>query len=396
MTAVSRPGPPPGSGRRARLDSLTGLRFVAALAVFADHAGLETVFRSREADFLLTGLTASLAEAAVGFFFMLSGFVLTWSASPGDTARSFWRRRAAKILPNHVITWTAGLALLVVSGTAFRAGDMIPSLFLVHSWIPSIPVIEGTNGPNWSLACEALFYLSFPVVAPLVARIPEARLWRWAAGLGAGIMIVPFLSLALPYHPTLFGLPLPFWRFWFTVFLPPVRMLDFVLGIVLARIVAAGRWRDVRPRWVAAALVPAWLVSLALPVPFDFLLPFVFPLVLLLGTGAAADTGGRASVLSSRPAVWLGEISYAFYLVHYLVLHFLHVALGGGTWPWPAAVAFIAAALALTIAISAGLYTFVERPVMRRWGRRGVPAGVAAARRAPEVAPGGPPGTAYE
>jgi peptidoglycan/LPS O-acetylase OafA/YrhL len=393
VTEATQPGPPPAAGRRARLDSLTGLRFIAALTVFFDHAGLETVFRSHEADFLLTGLTASLAEAAVGFFFMLSGFVLTWSAGPGDTPRSFWRRRAAKILPNHVITWTAGLALLVVSGSAFRVADTIPSLFLVHSWIPSVPVIEGTDGPNWSLACEALFYLSFPVLAPLIGRIPAGRLWRWAAGLGAGIMAVPFISLLLPYHPTLFGLPLPFYRFWFTIFLPPVRMLDFALGIVLARIVMSGRWRPVRARWVAAALLVAWPVSLAVPVPFDFLLPFVFPLVLLLGTGAMADIGGSRTLLSSRPMVWLGEISYAFYLVHYLVLHFLHLALGGGTWAWPEAVAFIAAALALSIAISAALYTLVERPVMRRWGRRS-PARMAAARRAPDLAPGGPPGTA--
>jgi peptidoglycan/LPS O-acetylase OafA/YrhL len=382
VTSTVQPGSPPASGRRARLDSLTGLRFIAALTVFFDHAGLETVFRSHEADFLLTGLTASLAEAAVGFFFMLSGFVLTWSATPGDTPRSFWRRRAAKILPNHVLTWTAGLVLLAASGTAFRVADTIPSLFLVHSWIPSVPVIEGTDGPNWSLACEALFYLSFPVLAPLIGRIPEARLWRWAAALGAAIMVVPFISLLLPYHPTLFGLPLPFYRFWFTIFLPPVRVLDFALGIVLARIVLAGRWRPVRARWVAAALLVAWPVSLAVPVPFDFLLPFVFPLVLLLGTGAMADLGGRASVLSSRPMVWLGEISYAFYLVHYLVLHFLHLALGGGTWSWPGAVAFIAASLALSIAISAALYTLVERPVMRRWGRR------APARTAPAEVPG--------
>jgi peptidoglycan/LPS O-acetylase OafA/YrhL len=397
VTGTAPPGPPP-SGRRARLDSLTGLRFIAALTVFFDHAGLETVFRSHEADFLLTGLTASLAEAAVGFFFMLSGFVLTWSAAPGDTPRSFWRRRAAKILPNHVLTWTAGLVLLVVSGTAFRVADMIPSLFLVHSWIPSVPVIEGTDGPNWSLACEAVFYLSFPVLAPLVGRIPEGRLWRWAAGLGTAIMAVPFASLLLPYHPTLFGLPLPFYRFWFTIFLPPVRMLDFVLGIVLARIVLSGRWRPVRVRWIAVALLVAWPVSLALPVPFDFLLPFVFPLVLLLGTGAMADIGGRATLLSRRPMVWLGEVSYAFYLVHYLVLHFLHVALGGGTWGWPAALGFIAGALALSIAISAALYTLVERPVMRRWGRRALartaPDQTAAARRAPDLAPGRPRGTA--
>jgi peptidoglycan/LPS O-acetylase OafA/YrhL len=386
---------PDAQPARARLDSLTGLRFVAALAVFADHAGLETVFRSHTVNFLLVGLTASLAEAAVGFFFMLSGFVLTWSARPGDVSTAFWRRRAAKILPNHVITWTAGLLLLVASGTRFRLPDMIPSLFLVHSWIPSIPVIEGTDGPNWSLACEALFYLSFPLAARLVGRIPAERLWRWAGGVAAGIMVVPFIALLLPYQPTLFGLPLPFWRFWFTIFLPPVRLLDFVLGILLARIVISGRWRPVRLRWVTGALAAGWLVSLALPVPFDFMLPFAGPLVLLLGTGASADITGRGSVFGRRWFVWLGEISFAFYLVHWPVLHFLHLALGGGAWSAPAAVAFVIAALALTLLLSALLYTFVERPVMRRFGRsRRAPGRPADPRAEPQPDPQGSRGHA--
>jgi peptidoglycan/LPS O-acetylase OafA/YrhL len=358
----------PGAPKRARLHSLTGLRFIAALAVFTDHAGLETVFRSHTVNFLFVGLTASLAEAAVGFFFMLSGFVLTWSARTTDTSTSFWRRRAAKILPNHVVTWTAGLLLLIASSTRFSPAVMLPSLFLVHGWIPSVAVIQGTDGPNWSLACEALFYLSFPLAVRIVNRIPADQLWRWVGGVGAGIIVVPFVSLLLPYHPTLFGLPLPFWRFWFTIFLPPVRMLDFVLGILLARIVISGRWRPVRLRWVIMAFVAAWLVSLALPVPFDFLAPFVFPLVLVLGTGAMADIAGQRTVFSRRWFVWLGEVSYAFYLVHWLVLHYLHVALGGGKWSGPEGVMFLTAALALALLLSALLYEFVERPVVR-WER---------------------------
>src|SRR5919205_2887395 len=104
--------PPPSS----RLPTLTGLRFVAAAVVFANHAGLESVFASDIANFLLTGVTASAAEGAVAFFFMLSGFVLTWSDRPGDRPARFWRRRAVKVLPNHVVTWTAGLALMLLAG----------------------------------------------------------------------------------------------------------------------------------------------------------------------------------------------------------------------------------------------------------------------------------------
>jgi peptidoglycan/LPS O-acetylase OafA/YrhL len=350
--------------RADRLPALTGLRWVAALAVFANHSGLEGVFRSDTVNFVLAGSTASLAEAAVAFFFMLSGFVLTWSARAGDTHGAFWRRRAAKILPNHVVTWTAGLLLMFAAGEAVRPGHVLPSLGLVQAWFPVIPVLQGTNGPSWSLSCEALFYLSFPFLLPLIARIRPERLWRWAGGLCLGIIAVPFLALVLPYEPTLFGLPAPFWRVWFTVFLPPVRLLDFVLGIVIARIVLTGRRPRIRPLAAVLAGTLAWAVSLVLPVPFGLIAPFVVPLMLLLGSCC-----GLRRALGGPTLVRLGELSFAFYLVHWLVLHYAHLALGGGQWSAAVAIGFLLAAFAVSLALSWLLHRVVERPAMRRLSR---------------------------
>jgi peptidoglycan/LPS O-acetylase OafA/YrhL len=365
IVSLPRALPPAGVRSRAdRLPALTGLRFVAALAVFVHHAGLESVFRSGTVNFVLAGATAGLAQAAVAFFFMLSGFVLTWSARADDTRGRFWRRRAAKILPNHVVTWTAGLLLMLAASEPIRLGHVLPSLGVVHAWIPSIPVLQGTNGPSWSLACEALFYLSFPFLAPLVARIRPERLWWWCGGLGLGIIAVPFVALVLPPEPTLFGLPAPFWRVWFTIFLPPVRLLDFVLGIVIARIVLAGRWPSIRPLAAVLAVVPAWAVSLALPVPFGLIAPFVVPLVLLLGSCC-----GLRTALAGPAMVRLGELSFAFYLVHWLVLHYAHVALGGGQWSPPVALGFLLGAFAVTLGLSWLLHQVVERPAMRHLSR---------------------------
>ena len=359
--AAPQAGRPSETGR---LPALTGLRFVAALAVFANHAGLESVFRSGTVNFVLAGATASLAEAAVAFFFMLSGFVLTWSARPDDTAGHFWRRRAAKILPNHVVTWTAGLLLMLAASEPVALGHVLPSLGLVHAWIPVIPVIQGTDGPSWSLSCEAVFYLSFPFLAPLLARIRPERLWRWCGGLGLSIIAVPFVALVLPPEPTLFGLPAPFWRVWFTVFLPPVRLLDFALGIVIARIVLAGRWPQIRPAVAVFAGILGWGVSLALPVPFGLIAPFVVPLILLLGSCCDLRTA-----LGGPTMVRLGELSFAFYLVHWLVLHYAHVALGGGRWSAPVALGFLLSAFAVSLGLSWLLHHLVERPAMGRLSR---------------------------
>lgn len=86
-----------GGKRSSRSPSLTGLRFVAASLVFAYPAALPVPsMRLFADDAVAYGFYDRASQAGglgVGFFFVLSGFILTWSARPGDTPRTFWRRR---------------------------------------------------------------------------------------------------------------------------------------------------------------------------------------------------------------------------------------------------------------------------------------------------------------
>lgn len=72
---------PPGT----RMPSLTGLRFVAAFGVYLCHAA----FLGSQAHDWPSGPFELLGAVAVSLFFVLSGFVLTRSAHPADTARAF-------------------------------------------------------------------------------------------------------------------------------------------------------------------------------------------------------------------------------------------------------------------------------------------------------------------
>jgi peptidoglycan/LPS O-acetylase OafA/YrhL len=68
--------------------------------------------------------------------------------------------------------------------------------------------------------------------------------------------------------------------------------------------------------------------------------------------------------------VWLGGISYAFYLVHYLVLDYGHIPIGATrTWPVPAALGILAVMLAVATTAAWLLTRLVEEPAMRRWAR---------------------------
>src|SRR5690349_2309269 len=159
----SKPAPSPA------LPSLTGLRWVAALLVFGLHVNNFRYFDGT------TGRVVTWAFGAgatgVSFFFVLSGFVLTWSARPGDRAPAFWRRRAARILPVHLVTAAIALVMALTlehqSMPSLRQG--LANVLLVHSWWR--PWWQTLDPVSWSLACEAFFYALFPLLALGLRRV---------------------------------------------------------------------------------------------------------------------------------------------------------------------------------------------------------------------------------
>src|ERR687885_787805 len=101
--------------RVTSLKLLASLRPAAALLVFGFHLHVMGLFDDGTTGTVLDWL---FSRCAGGFscFFLLSGLVLTWSIRPTDTTVRFWRRRIARIYPNHLATWLLVLAMLMVSG----------------------------------------------------------------------------------------------------------------------------------------------------------------------------------------------------------------------------------------------------------------------------------------
>jgi peptidoglycan/LPS O-acetylase OafA/YrhL len=370
-----------------RLPSLTGLRALAALMVFAFHVYAAGIFASVTVNRLMAH---SLSEGVIGvdFFFVLSGFLLTWTAREDDSAPRFWRRRAAKILPNHLVTWVIALVFLSLTGLSLTGGfsavgaDSLPSLFLVQDWFPRAGIYFSMNIPSWSLGCEAFFYLAFPLALRLVRRIPAGLLWATAAALVVVVWCVPLVAGAA-FHggPQVPGLPVTQDRMWFVYCLPPVRMLEFLLGIVLARIVAAGRQPRIGLRAATALTLAGYVGSSYLPYLFGLVAGAVIPLSLLIMAAATADLEGAPSPWRGRTVSWLGNVSFAFYLVHQLAIRWVH-ELFGAARSWPTAEALGVTGLVLATALLAAtlLYYGVEMPLVRRLSR---------SRRSPAAEPSG-------
>ncbi|WP_432497010.1 acyltransferase family protein [Kineococcus gypseus] len=344
--------------RPRELPTLTSLRAAAALFVVAYHLSRWGVLPWPADGVGVTGVT---------FFFVLSGFLLTWGYRGGLDARRFYARRLARVWPAHAVVWCAAL-LVPITAHPLTAGSAVTNLLLVQSWAPSLGYVFGANGVAWSLSCEVAFYAVFPFAV--------ARMARWGTRTAVRVAAAAFLAeTAVAVAVTVPGTPV--WLALAGFSNPLLRLPEFLLGIAAALAVRSG-WR---PSW--RALLAALALCLGgLAVLHDRPAPNVWtaPLyVVLIALAAARDCSPRRSPLAARPLVYAGKVSFALYLVHELVIINLRPLLGTG----PLAAAGMVAASAAGAVL---LHHAVELPAQALLVRR-LPAargGAPRPRRAPE------------
>ncbi|MEU2349019.1 acyltransferase [Modestobacter sp. NPDC049651] len=349
------------------LRSLTGLRFVAALLVVLCHcsqyvSGLEPA----------QGVVA-LGYVGVTFFFVLSGFVLAWTARDGDTAGRFYWRRFSRVWPLTAVSTVLAAGVLVLEGTRQSLPRFGVSLALLQSWFPAEDWHDAYNGVTWSLSDEAFFYALFPVAFLVLRRLPLRRSAIVLVGLAvAGTALVVGLA---PVLAPLAGIPADGFRDFLLYVFPPFRLLEFLLGVVLALAVKRG-WRPAltfrQATWLTAGTYAA-LCVLALAVGHGHVLAFplgiadlgmLVPLALLIASAAARDLDGlRPTPMARRSMVRLGQWSFALYLLHELVLRVTGQLMDDGTLA--TSLLRLVVSLAVSIALAALAYELFERPVER-------------------------------
>lgn len=301
---------------------------------------------------------------AVDLFFILSGFVM--ALNYGDrVGGGGWRgygdflfRRFARIYPLHLLI-LLGFAMYALAAVRFGGatletqdwGYFGASVLLVQNW--GFYGATDWNVPAWSISTEAFAYLLFPaLLALLMPR--RRRLWLLAGA-------VALLGLSVQPLFWLLGYPFPNAVAQTGLFR---CVMQFASGMALY-----GLWLRVpRRRWVApAAIATAALLAL------DFILwnaptaPLTWA-ALIFGLALLPHAG----ILEAPGFVWLGRISYATYLSHYLLLTlFKYFFVNAGETVSPASLALY---LVAVFAVSAVLYHGLERPaqawLLGWWKRR--------------------------
>ena len=234
------------------------------------------------------------------------------------------------------------------SAPAMRAEALAAQLLAVQAWIPREEIYLGINSPAWSISVEAFFYALFPLLI--------GSLWRsFATAAARSVFVMAALTwacaaavFAIPHHADV----------WTTYIFPPVRLVDFVVGMLLGIAFLRGYRLPGSPTaWELAAVGAVASAILAIPhVPAGLQYSLLaLPCWAALIAIVALRRGAISRLLSHRAFVRLGEISYAFYLVHLSVLIVAEHVL---------APAFVSAvALAVSLAAAWLLHAGVERPL---------------------------------
>lgn len=321
-----------------RIASLTGIRAVAALLVVGTHAAYTTGKYTHG----YWGLVGSRMEIGVPIFFVLSGFLLfrPWVQAAATCGSSpsvgrYARHRVRRIMPAYVVTVLFAFVLY-----HYREAGPNPG----HSWMGLVRNLtltqiytDGYLGSYlhqgltqmWSLAVEAAFYVSLPLLAYLLFMLISRRRWRPKLVLGVLIalaMISPgwlILVHADHWFPDGARLWLPTYLAWFlggmmlTVLQAMgVRCYAFAaipLAIICYFIVST-------PIAGAPTTSPASLNEALVKTMFYAVIATLAVAPLALG-----DQGWYSRLLASRPMVWLGEISYEIFLIHLITMEFAMV-----------------------------------------------------------------------
>ena len=364
----TRPSTPEAAGsdgfRLGNRPPLTGLRALAVLAVVIFHSNFTT----------LPG-----AWVAPQVFFVLSGFLITalLSGEGKRTGRislkSFYARRGLRLVPPLLLT----VALLAIYATFVHVadasqrlwGDSLAALFYYADYRQAFghAPFFGYLAQTWSLSVEEQFYVLWSVA--MVAAVATRR-----RHLAYGFAIVGLLAsmgdrLYLVYHAH---------RFDSVVFVRTYYAFDsradaLLVGCLLG-LVASDGYLDDWKRWArgvltaGAAVSGVFLVWILFRAPLftENLLVWWLPLTSVAGAVLITyfvvcprSTGSK--LMGFGLLVFIGELSYTIYLVHFPV--FLAIDQGSTGWAfWPTEVV----RLAVVLGIAAASWYLIERPLMRR------------------------------
>jgi len=330
-----------------QLDSLQFLRFVAAFSVVLFHFGRTLVL-----EYHVDRNYFDMGAAGVDIFFVLSGFIISYSSDPGRGLVYFARKRVARIVP---LYWLLTLMIVLIAlvkpnllnSTVVTVDTVVKSLLFIP-YQKSGGAVQPILFLGWTLCYEVFFYLIYGACLIFGARA------TWFAS--AAILFLIALHEIWPAGSVE-------WRFYTN----PI-LIEFVLGMMLHKAYSA--YSAIRSGSNAAAFV---LVLLACGAYF-FIVTLAGPSLFASSLFAVLFVAGFLLMRLPSGKLWavlvlLGDASYSLYLIHPYTFQ-LPVKLLGKHFSLPVVTGILALVTLCTIGISVALLKFFERPMQALLMRR--------------------------
>ena len=297
---------------------LTSLRFFFALCVFLSHLSFlkKTDFRFIFENIFFEGFFG------VSFFFILSGFILAFNykdkfAEKNISLKKFYIARISRIYPLHIAT-------LLVSIPLFYKGVRVLflNIFLLQSYIPKENIFFSYNAPSWSISSEFFFYAVFPFIIYISAKV---NYFTKILGVFIFVAIIILINIFLPEKQ------LHYWLY----ISPFTRIFDFTIGIFLfdlyafiknKNLVVSNNFSNILEIFSLFTLIVFFLFKDDVYINFRYSVYYWIPMCLIIFSFAFSFLHAKSNniitnFLSKKWLVYLGEISFAFYLIHYIVIN---------------------------------------------------------------------------
>lgn len=375
--------PEPGMSPIKTIDQLTSLRFFAAAAIVFHHS--KDVFE----------LTRSVVSPvplnlAVSFFFVLSGFILTYNyrnLRGRAEVQRFYEARIARIWPVHFLSF--GLVLLLIpkglwtasAATSQIAGITLSNLALLHAWAPFFGYFFSYNGVSWSISTELFFYVAFPW---LIQNWTQT--WHYKSAI---VLLIAVSALTLSTLQSVPGIdeqhPMQLSSIGIGYISPIVRIVEFLMGIWTAKLFI--QFEDYQGGSSVAWTVAEFLCLVAAFILWKLCLEYAIRTKepnawqVYLGSSGGAITfpfaigvmafgrGWISKMLRLKQLVLLGQASFALYMTHQLLIAFVYINKARYFSDVPDSALFLLY-WSVCIVLSIGIFLYFEQPArirMKAW-----------------------------
>lgn len=340
------------------INQITFTRFLAAMAIVVYHYGTGIFpFSVPALNFLMTQ-----ANVGVSYFFILSGFIMVVAYGNKNhiSATEYMKNRVARIYPLVVLSVLPYFAI-AIKAERVSFTDVLLNFTNLQAWIPG--KATAGNYPLWSVSVEFFFYLCFPYLYNFIYS--KKSLTGIIIGAIALLVVAVGVQHYLLYTDSTTAYMSKEAVFDFIYYFPLLHLPQFIIGN------AAGffyrKYSGGKRNYDVPVLMMAILFIVALKYPVlnyhNGVLAIVFvPFIYFL----AANTGYITQILSNRYLVFLGEISFAIYVLQAPVFTVVKLACQILLHTTDSdALNFWIAITALLIA-SAFAHIYVEKPMRNR------------------------------